>query len=215
MSSTVCAGNGDWSLHVTAAGAYIAQSASIGNALAQAKHIRAEAAGAARLDAAIGRCGRKPQAGEAGWPRFPAEAAALSWARSFPPVASRARLLLIHSFMVRREVCGTSTKRIPTRPDESCHTTSPDKPDRGFFSRQIELKVNLAAWRQPALGLDGQSILAQVQKRGRHILRVGVRNRRRRVQSDLGICLAFRVPSDLAPPAGCLPPVPRKPACTQ
>jgi hypothetical protein len=47
-------------------------------------------------------------------------------------LAKRARLLLIHSFMVRREVCGTSTKRMPTRPEESCHTTSPDRRTEDF-----------------------------------------------------------------------------------
>ena len=32
------------------------------------------------------------------------------------------------------------------------------KPDRGFPSRQIELKINFAAQRQPALRLYGQAI---------------------------------------------------------
>src|SRR5579863_7127289 len=56
--------------------------------------------------------------------------------RSFAPVGicgsagtgsdDDARFACSQSFSTRREVCGTCEKRIPTRPDESCHMTSPD-----------------------------------------------------------------------------------------
>src|SRR5207249_7774267 len=32
----------------------------------------------------------------------------------------------IQSIKTRREACGTSAKRMPTRPEVSCHTTSPE-----------------------------------------------------------------------------------------
>src|SRR6266566_6554656 len=57
------------------------------------------------------------------------------------------------------------------------------KPDYRFLSRQTELEIDLAALRQAALGLNCQSVLAQIEQRGRHILRVGVGDGGLRVQA--------------------------------
>ena len=120
------------SFHIAAARAYVAQGAAIGNALSQAKHIRAQPASEPRLNPAVGRRSREPQSGQPGrdWVLTGALGATSGASRS--AVSSRARLPLIHSFRVRREVWGTSTKRIPTRPEESCHTTSPESRTADF-----------------------------------------------------------------------------------
>ena len=51
--------------------------------------------------------------------------------------------ILIHSVSARREACGTSAKRMPTRPEASCQTTSPESRIGDRFAGRLNWKYTL------------------------------------------------------------------------
>ena len=80
-----------------------------------------------------------------------------------------------------REVVGTFTKRMPTRPVKSCQTTSPESRIKRCVAGQSELKINAAIGRKLLLALKGPALFAEIDQGRGNLLDVGI------VESGVGM----------------------------